>query len=518
MIRNRTKAKVASWHKWMGLILSVPLLGWVVSSVALIVITLDIPNGLQGVYKLQPYNSVDVHLEAATVTPKALLQRLATEHGIERVHWLRLESRGPHLWYVVRPTPFSLAMTFDARTGERLDPLPDELLALTANEALVGTRFDRLEAVPEFNRDYEIDRVPAVAATMVGEQPSILVLSRDSGRTLRRMDADAESFHWWYKNFHVNQFTDNVIPWTALLYVSAVGIITVALFGYMLFWWRRRRVVPAMPSRAGSFAARNLHRKIGVVVGGVLLVQLVTGIYIWLSLGPLNDHFRGKSSFTKEWSAGISTQLELAEPAAVLTQVAGVLPESPRPVQAIEWRRLGKQDAWFITLRKDERPIVFDAATGARIDALHPVLAGEIASQEMAGQPSFDYLGPLHFASMDMNRRLPAYRFRFNDPAVTDVYVLQNTGEIIMRRPAFWRLFGPFLSTHMLAVTKNKLVDISLLALFQISFLLVIATGWRLQFPGKRANAGKGDFSIASAGVIEQYPVDADEDVIGVRA
>jgi len=54
-----------------------------------------------------------------------------------------------------------------------------------------------------------------------------------------------------------------------------------------------------------------------------------------------------------------------------------------------------------------------------------------------------------------------------------------------MRRPFFWRVFGPFLSVHMLAVTKNKILNVMLLAFFQISFLIVILSGWRLQFPPK---------------------------------
>jgi uncharacterized iron-regulated membrane protein len=514
MFSSRTKARVASWHKWMGLILTVPLLGWIISAIAMMLITMEIPNGLQGVYRLQPYNSVDIRLDEAVITPTALLTRLSSEHGLERVHWMRLESRGPHLWYVVRPTPFSLAMTFDARTGQRLDPLSDELLALTANEALVGTRFAKLEPVPEFNRDYEIDRVPAVEATMVGEQPSKLFLSRDEGRTLRREDAEASAFHFWYKKFHVTQFTDDVIPWTAILYTFALGVVGLAILGYFMFWWRRKRPVGVAPSRAGVFAARNLHRKVGIVVGGVLIIQLIAGIYIWLSLGPLNDPFRGKQSFTTEWSAGIPTRHQLANPSEVLSKVSGTLPAGPRPIQAIEWRRLGDKDAWFITPRQDERPIVFDAETGQRIDALHPDVAGEIARQETVGHPGFAYLGPMHFESMDLNRRLPAYRFRFDDENKTDVYVLQNTGEIVMRRPAFWRLFGPFLAVHMLALTRNKVVDMTLFALFQLGFLVMIATGWRLQFPGKRAKAAAEREKSGVDTLSAQTNADADAAVI----
>ena len=485
MATSRTKASVASWHKWLGLILSIPLLGWVISSAVLMVITFDLPNGLAGVYRLQPYNSVDVQLTSAKLSPTMILQKVSSDYGLERVHWIRLESRGSHLLYIVRPTPFSLSMTFDANTGERLDPLSDKLLAITANESLVGTKFQSLEVSPDFNRDYAIDRVPAVAIKVVGEQPAILMLSQDAGRTLRRSNDDTQSFHWWYKVFHVNQFTDHVIPWTALLYTCVLGVLVSIVLGYMMFWWRRNRLVQVSTAKSGTFSARNLHRKIGVAVGGVLFAQLAIGIYIWLSLGPLNDAFRGKPSFNLDWKAGITTTQELADAHSILKKLSESLPSGLKPVQSIEWRKFLDQDVWLISSSKDERPIAFDATTGEEIEAIHPDVAGEMARQEVKGNPSYEYLEPLYFASMDLAQKLPAYRFRFNDAHLTDIYVMQNTGEIVMRRPFFWRVFGPFLNTHMLAITKNKIIDIIFLALFQISFLVVIVTGWRLQFPGK---------------------------------
>jgi hypothetical protein len=483
-------ARIAAWHRWLGLALSIPLLGWVVSSVVLVVTTFDIPNGLQGVFQLQPYNSVDLPLDGARFRPAELLRRIETEYGIARIHWMRLESRGARLWYVVRPTPFSAAMTFDATTGERLDPLPDSVLLEIANESLVGSRVESIESVMEFNRDYAADRIPAVAARMIGDQPSVLILSRDSGRTLRRMDADAERFHWWYKSFHVNQYSDHVIPWTALLYLCAVGVVAVSLLGYVMFWTRRRGPAAGGVSQNAALSARNLHRKAGTIVGGVLIVQIAAGIYIWLSLGPLNPAFRGKPSFNPDWAAGIPAGQALADPAAVLSAAAAATRQE-KPVQAIEWRRVGNIDAWLVSPRRDEPPLAFDARTGKRIDPLSPEVAGNLARGETVGLPGFDYLGPLHFASMDLNRRLPAYRFRFRDPASTDIYVLQNTGEVVMRRPEFWRIFGPFLATHMLSITKNKVVDILLLGIFQLGFLVVIISGWRLQFPGKAARAAK---------------------------
>ena len=166
MLGTRGKARVASSHKWLGLILTLPLLGWIVSSVAMMLVTMNAPNGLAGNYALNPYNSVDVALDSGTIAPTALLRRLAAEYGIERVYWLRLQARGPHLWYIVKPTPSALAMVFDARAGNRLDPLADELLATVASEALVGARFAGLEDGPEYNRYYDVSRVPAVRARL----------------------------------------------------------------------------------------------------------------------------------------------------------------------------------------------------------------------------------------------------------------------------------------------------------------------------------------------------------------
>ena len=490
----RLKARIATWHRWLGLILTIPLLGWIMSSAAMMLITMNAPNGLAGVYTLRAFNSVDVPLTSAGFGPDSAL-RLAAGHGVDRAYWVRLQSRGPELWYVVKPSPYAAALVFDARTGQRLDPLSDKRLTMAANEALEGGRVERVEAATEYNRYYTADRVPAVRAFLGGAQPATLILSRDEGRTLRRLNNESGQFEWWYRTFHVNQFTDHLALWTALLYLAAVGVIALSAFGYQLFWWRRgrriaaaapsllRRVVPMLPQ------TRDLHRKVGVVVGGLLIVQLTIGIYLWLCLGPLEDPFRGKATFNRDWQGGIAIQdaAALSAPSAVLSKVAAQLPASPRPAQAVEWRRFGGQEYWYVSTRRDEPARMFAAATGTPLRALPLDVAADVAREEVAGRPRFQYLGEAPQLWMDLNRPVPTYRLRFEDPFRSDIYVAQTTGEIIQRRPYFWRLFEPFLNTHMFAFTGNKTLDMVLLFVVQSGVLLVILTGWRLQFPGRSA-------------------------------
>lgn len=490
MFGTRGKARVASWHRWLGLILTLPLLGWIISSTAMMLVIMDAPNGLEGSYRLNPVNSVDVPLESALITPSALLQRMSAQHGLDRVYWIRLQARGPHLWYVVKPTPSALAMVFDARTGERLDPLSDELLATVASEALVGTRFASLEAVTEYNRYYDVDRVQAVRVRLQGEQPAMLILSRDEGRTLRRLDDKAASFNWWYRTFHVNQLSHHVVLWTIILFTCATGVILLSSFGYLLLFWRRSRV--AGSSRVRHHANRNLHRKFGAVVGGLLIVELAAGIYMWVGFGPMEDRFRGKESVNPEWNSGISTRASLADPRTVLQTVAPHLSPSPRPVQAIEWRRLYDRDGWILTQRQDELGKVFDATTGELIEALPVQVAGLIAQQEVIGLPTFFYVGEVQQLWMDLNRPVSAYRFRFADPGRSDVYVAKANGQVLQRRPAFWRNTIIPLGLHMFSITGKPWLDMSILLAFQATIVGSIITGWLLQFPLKRGNKSAG--------------------------
>jgi hypothetical protein len=81
---------------------------------------------------------------------------------------------------------------------------------------------------------------------------------------------------------------------------------------------------------------------------------------------------------------------------------------------------------------------------------------------------------------MDFNARIPTYRFRFADPDDSDVHISQISGEVIQRRPAIWRRFGPFLVYHTFGFTGNPVFDTLLLSALQLAVLTMVATGWMM--------------------------------------
>ncbi|MFQ5536005.1 MAG: hypothetical protein ACE5GJ_01015 [Gemmatimonadota bacterium] len=478
------RLKVSRAHRWLGLLATLPLLAWILSSFVLHGVGLALPNGLQGVYELAPYRSQDVRLERTDILrPTDILSRVAAE-GLDRVYWLRLQAMGGEPVYVVKPGPFEAERVYDARAGTRLDPLPDSLLRVLGDEELADTRVAGMEAHSEFNRYYLQDRVPGVLLKMEGRQPSHLLLSTASGRTLRRTDIPASWFNRAYRAVHVFQWGDSLLLFTAFLYGLAGLTLLLVLLGYVL-WYDRRGARKRWSRQVRP--ARRLHARLAPWAGLVLATQMLVGAYLWFNLGPIEARFRGQGSFAVEWSGGIPVTDSLPD-ATVLARAAGPeVTEGDRPVQSYEWRKAGSRHIWVVSPRKDRPGILFDAATGERLDRLPVEIAREAAETVVRGR-AVSFSGEQDEYWMELNMRVPTYLFRFDDPDATDVHVSQLTGEIVQRRPAIWRAFSPFLLYHTFGFTGNPWFDTLFLSSLQISILLMVVSGWRLAgvIPGKR--------------------------------
>ena len=472
-------------HRLLGLVALVPLAGWIASSFVLHGVGLTLPNGLQGVYELEPYHHEDISLEGEDILPPSQILDSLASSGIARIYWLRLEPLAGRPAYVVKPGPFELERVYDALSGERLDPLPDSLLRRIGDEALAGTSTGSLHAIEEFNRYYALENVPAMALEMEGDQTSELVLSRASGRTLRRTDPLASAFHKAYLSVHVWQWGSAVRFFTAVLYALVVLTLVLVGVGFML-WFGRREVRRRWTRHVRP--ARRLHARLALVSGAILASQMLVGAYLWFNLGLIEPRFRGQGSFDIDWDGGIAVDEELSDARTVAAAIPPDAARGSRPIQRYEWRAIGEQRIWLAYPRRDGNPILMDADSGVPLERLSADMARQAGEMVVLGTAS----GPPEESTgywMDFNARVPTYLFRFSDPDDSDVHVSQITGEVVQRRPAIWRAFGPFLAYHTFGFTGNPWFDTFLLSALQALMLVMMVSGFRLARASRSAAA-----------------------------
>jgi hypothetical protein len=487
-MNHRTILRVKRLHRALGLLATVPILAWIFSSFVLHGVALVLPNGLQGVYELEPYHETDVALEDEAVANPSALLRALRQDGLDRVYWLRLEPLGAEPAYIVKPGPFDVERVYDARSLDRLDPLPDDLLGDVVDGHLINSNASEIHDGDEFNRYYKVARLPAVEVEMGGAQPSRLVFSKASGRILRRTDPLAAWFETAYRNVHVWQWGDSLRIFTSLLYALAGVSLLVVVLGYIMWWTRRdarKRWTPAVRR------SRRVHARLAPVAGLLLATQMLVGAYLWFNLGLIEPRFRGQGSFRSDWGGGIATSDELASAATIAAAVPREATESDRPIQRYEWRAVGDRRFWIAYPERNANGVLIDAETGAVLDRLSPELAAQAGREVVNGEPEGGAVESDEYW-MDFNTRVPTYRFRFTDPDDSDIHISQITGEVVQRRPAIWRAFGPFLAYHTFGFTGNPWFDTILLTSLQLAVLTMIATGWAMARRPRRARLREG--------------------------
>jgi len=236
---------------------------------------------------------------------------------------------------------------------------------------------------------------------------------------------------------------------------------------------------------------RRVHARVAPFAGFLLATQMLVGAFLWYNLGLIEPRFRGQGSFAEEWRGGISVTEQLASVAVI----AGALPEftssAGRPVQRYEWRAIGDRRFWVAYPRRNENGVLLDAETREVLERLSPDLAARAGTDVVLGEPAGPPVESTEYW-MDFNARVPTYRFRFSDPDDTDVHISQATGEVVQRRPAIWRAFGPFLLYHTFGFTGNPWFDTLLLSTLQIMILVMVGTGWAMVLGGRKPKDTQG--------------------------
>jgi hypothetical protein len=229
--------KPAFWarqaHKWIGLVVGIQALLWMVSGVYMTVISLSIIHGnhlahahRDPVEHAKPYLDQSVLLERHPGTQGIMLKRL-----LDRDVYQLQTRQGPLLT--------------DAHTGETLSPLPEEVAVALAESVYQGDAgVERVEWITEAPQEVQTRPVPMWAVHFADRSSTTLYFSPQTGELLARRHSLWRWFDFLWM-FHIMDYdTRTDVNNTLIRVASLLGLLFSLSGAWLLFYSFRRRPQP----------------------------------------------------------------------------------------------------------------------------------------------------------------------------------------------------------------------------------------------------------------------------------
>lgn len=185
------------------------------------------------------------------------------------------------------------------------------------------------------------------------------------------------------------------------------------------------------------------HQGLGLLIG-IQVVIWVTGGFV-MSVLPI-EKVRGEDWVAEQTPVAISADVRLVAP----NQIA---PSHPfEKAELAVWL-----DRPVYRLTAGESTTMADAVTGELLSPISADLAADVAKH--------DYVGPGTIASVTRQteplleirgRQLPLWRVDFDDSRHTTVYVSPQSGQVVGRRNAIWRVYDFFWMLHIMDYSQRE--------------------------------------------------------------
>ena len=188
-----------------------------------------------------------------------------------------------------------------------------------------------------------------------------------------------------------------------------------------------------------------VHKWMGLLIGLQVLLWIAGGVVMsWYEL----ERVRGEHNISKIEAAPLPTD-------ETLLPVSRILAAAGRPTASVTLRRLADRLVYDLEepgAEPDEAPshALFDAKTGQRLSPLPAEAALALALADFAGTADPDAPQLLEAHNLEYRGPLPVWRVVLNDAEDTRLYVSPETGLIISRRNAVWRLYDFFWMLHIM--------------------------------------------------------------------
>ncbi len=224
-----------------------------------------------------------------------------------------------------------------------------------------------------------------------------------------------------------------------------------------------------------------IHKWMGLLIGLQVLLWIAGGVVMsWFAI----QEVRGEHNINPVDMAPLPAD-EVLLPVSQILSVAG------QPAASITLRRLADRLVYELEepgakpgAQPDEAPshALFDAKTGQRLSPLPAETALVLALADFSGAAEPDAPQLLEAHNLEYRGPLPVWRVVLNDEENTRLYVSPETGRIVARRNAVWRLYDFFWMLHIMDYENRTNFNNPLLIFFSITALLFAVTGIVLIF------------------------------------
>jgi uncharacterized iron-regulated membrane protein len=212
--------------------------------------------------------------------------------------------------------------------------------------------------------------------------------------------------------------------------------------------------------------ARTVHKWLMLLLGLQFVIWPVTGAYmVFVHI----DYIHGDPLIT-------NPQIKI-NPDKLQYSLAQLLQTYPHAEQ-ISVGKLMEQDVYRFSIPSQTatQQVLLSAQTGERLSPLNQTTAIALAQYYYAGNEPIDEVNLLTdnppFELSD--RHLPAWRINFEHFSAPSIYISADSGLIVGKRHAFWRIFDWMFRFHVMDYGDAEEVDN--LLLFWIALLSTFAT------------------------------------------
>ena len=220
--------------------------------------------------------------------------------------------------------------------------------------------------------------------------------------------------------------------------------------------------------RFGTLLLRRVHMWTGLLIGIQIILWTVSGAA--MAILDMDAVSGGERAEARE-----PPPLPAAGPWPAVREALG-----PALVTGLSVRPLLDRQIIEVTTPGGVR--LFDGASGAPL-AVDAPLAGAVAAAAHPGKARIERIARLDELTLAVRRhKLPIWRVDFADEAESSFYVSGETGKLLERRNATWRLWDFFWMLHNMDYAKRESFNHPLIVFAAVVALWLAITGFWLLF------------------------------------